>query len=111
LRRWHGERCIMATIIISCAIGLPAGSFGGLIGIGGGMIMIPLMVEVLKLTKHKDHGTSLVALVFTGIGGAITYSLNSVIDITAVTLLTLTALFTAPLGARSTHYFRAQHPE
>jgi multisubunit Na+/H+ antiporter MnhG subunit len=44
-------------------------------------------------------------------GGAITYSLNSAIDITAATLLTLTFLFTAPFGAHSIHYFRAQHPE
>lgn len=73
MRRWHGERCIMATIIISFVIGLTAGSFGGLIGTGGGIIMIPLMVEVLKLPKHKSHGTSMVTMVFTGIGGAITY--------------------------------------
>jgi uncharacterized membrane protein YfcA len=57
----------------------------------------------------------LIAGIFGGIlgtgGGAITYSLNSAIDITAATLLALTAVFTAPLGARSTHYFRAQHPE
>jgi uncharacterized membrane protein YfcA len=63
----------MATIIISFVIGLTAGSFGGLIGTGGGIIMIPLMVEVLKLPKHKSHGTSMVTMVFTGIGGAITY--------------------------------------
>lgn len=53
----------MATIIISFVIGLITGAFGGLIGIGGGLIMIPLMVEVLKLSQHKAHGTSLVALV------------------------------------------------
>ncbi|MFA5323980.1 MAG: TSUP family transporter, partial [Smithella sp.] len=57
------------TIITSLLIGLTAGAFGGILGIGGGLIMIPLMVEVLKLTQHKAHGTSLVALVFTGIGG------------------------------------------
>ncbi|KQC11767.1 MAG: permease [Smithella sp. SDB] len=90
----------MATIITSLLIGLTAGAFGGLIGIGGGLIMIPLMVEVLKLTQHKAHGTSLVALVFTGIGGATTYALHSAVDFTAAILLALTAVFTAPLGAR-----------
>jgi uncharacterized membrane protein YfcA len=93
----------MRIIIISFVIGLITGAFGGLIGIGGGLIMIPLMVEVLKLTQHKAHGTSLVALVFTGIGGSITYALNGAIDITAAALLALTAVFTAPLGARSTN--------
>ena len=50
-------------------IGIVAGMFGGLVGLGGGVIMIPLMVGVLKLTQHQAHGTSLVALVFTGIAG------------------------------------------
>jgi hypothetical protein len=93
----------MATIIISFVIGLITGAFGGLIGIGGGLIMIPLMVEVLKLSQHKAHGTSLVALVFTGLGGAITYAANGTIDIQAAALLALTAMCTAPLGARYTH--------
>lgn len=93
----------MATIIISFGIGLITGVFGGLIGIGGGLIMIPLMVEVLKLNQHKAHGTSLVALVFTGLGGATTYALHGTIDIQAAILLALTAMCTAPLGARYTH--------
>ncbi len=62
--------------------------------------MIPLMVEVFKLPQHKAHGTSLLALVFTGIGGATTYALHGAVDFTAATLLALTAVFTAPLGAR-----------
>ena len=81
-------------------IGLTAGVFGGILGIGGGLIMIPLMVEILKLTQHKAHGTSLLALVFTGISGAITYALNDSIDITAAALLAVTAVLTVPLGAR-----------
>ena len=56
---------------MSFLIGFLAGIFGGLVGLGGGVIMIPLMVGILKLDQHKAHGTSLVALVFTGISGAI----------------------------------------
>lgn len=101
MRRWRVGKFTMATTIItSLFIGLTAGAFGGILGIGGGLIMIPLMVGVLKLTQHKAHGTSLVALVFTGIGGATTYALNGSINITAAILLALTAVLTAPLGAR-----------
>lgn len=81
-------------------IGLTAGAFGGILGIGGGLIMIPLMVSILKLTQHKAHGTSLLALVFTGIGGAITYAANGSVDFTGAALLAVTAVLTAPLGAR-----------
>jgi uncharacterized membrane protein YfcA len=89
--------------VISFVIGLTAGIFGGLAGLGGGLIMIPLMVGVLKLSQHKAHGTSLVALVFTGISGTITYALNGALDITAAVLLAITAVFTAPFGARYAH--------
>jgi uncharacterized membrane protein YfcA len=84
-------------------IGFLAGIFGGLVGLGGGVIMIPLMVGVLKLTQHQAHGTSLVALVFTGIAGAIAYGLQGTIDITASVLIAVTAMVTARSGARFAH--------
>jgi uncharacterized membrane protein YfcA len=84
-------------------IGFLAGIFGGLVGLGGGVIMIPLMVGVLKLTQHQAHGTSLVALVFTGIAGAVAYWLQGTIDITASVLIAVTAMVTARAGARFAH--------
>ena len=86
--------------MINLLIGLAAGFFGGLVGLGGGVIMIPLMVGILKMGQHKAHGTSLVALVFTGISGAFTYALNGSVDIPASVLLASTAIFTARAGAR-----------
>lgn len=86
--------------MINILIGLAAGFFGGLVGIGGGVIMIPLMVGILKMGQHKAHGTSLVALVFTGISGAFTYALNGSVNILASVLLASTAIFTARAGAR-----------
>jgi uncharacterized protein len=87
----------------SFLIGLIAGIFGGLVGLGGGVVMIPLMVGFMKLTQHKAHGTSLVALVFTGISGAITYALKGSIDIMASLLIATTAIFTARAGAHYAH--------
>lgn len=81
-------------------IGFLAGVFGGLVGLGGGVVMIPLMVAVLKLSQHKAHGTSLLALVFTGLTGAITYGLKGEVDIIAGITLALTAIVTAMAGAR-----------
>lgn len=84
-------------------IGLIAGIFGGLVGLGGGVIMIPLMVSIRKLTQHKAHGTSLVALVFTGVAGAVTYFLKGSVDVSAAALLAVTAVFTARAGAKYAH--------
>jgi uncharacterized protein len=88
---------------MSFLIGLVAGIFGGLVGLGGGVIMIPLMVGLKKLTQHKAHGTSLVALVFTGIAGAATYFLQGSVDMMAALLLAITAIFTARAGAKFAH--------
>jgi uncharacterized membrane protein YfcA len=85
---------------MSFLIGFFAGSFGGLVGLGGGVIMVPLMDGILKLPQLKAHGTSLVALVFTGITGAVTYALRGNVDVMASVLLASTAIFTARAGAR-----------
>lgn len=90
-------------VIHSLWIGLLAGCFGGLVGLGGGVVMIPLMVAVLKITQHKAHGTSLFALVFTGITGAITYGMKGSVDVIASVILAITAIFTARAGAKFAH--------
>ncbi|OPY57908.1 MAG: Sulfite exporter TauE/SafE [Pelotomaculum sp. PtaU1.Bin035] len=84
-------------------IGLAAGIFGGLAGLGGGVIMIPLLVGVFKMEQLKAHGTSLVAIVFTGITGAFTYAFNGSVDFMASMLLAFTAMFTARAGANFAH--------
>lgn len=90
----------MKTTLISFAIGLTAGTFGGIIGIGGGVIMVPLMIGVLKLSRQQAHGTSLVGLIFTGLGGSIAYGLRGDVDLLAALLLALSGALTAIAGAR-----------
>lgn len=49
------------TFAMLLAIGLIAGMLSGLIGIGGGIIMVPLLV-MMGFTQHQAQGTSLAAL-------------------------------------------------
>lgn len=90
-------------VILALFVGLTAGLFGGLVGLGGGVIMIPLMVRFFKFGQHQAHGTSLMALVFTGLSGAITYYLNGSVDFVAAALLAASAIFTARVGALYAH--------
>lgn len=85
---------------MSVLIGLLAGILGGLLGIGGGIVMIPLMVGFLKVTQHRAHGTSLAAMIFIGLVGAATYALQGSVDLLASILLATTAILTAHMGAR-----------
>lgn len=80
-------------------IGLLAGITGGITGGGGGIVMIPLLVAVLKLDQHTAHGMSLVALVFTGLAGAVAYAVNGAVDMIASLLMAVTAVAAARSGA------------
>jgi len=51
------------TLLVSLiVIGLLAGIFSGFMGIGGGVIMIPLMILFLGFNQHEAQGTSLAVL-------------------------------------------------
>lgn len=88
-------------------IGAAAGFFGGLVGLGGGIVLVPLLTGIAGLSQHRAHGTSLAALVFTGAAGAATYAFAGTVDIWAAATLAVTAVLTAGLGARSAHRLQA----
>ena len=56
--------------------GIPLGIVSGIIGIGGGVLMIPIMVFFLKFKMHQAVGTSTALMIFTAIGGAISFLIN-----------------------------------
>jgi len=46
-------------VLIIISVGLMAGILSGLVGIGGGIILVPALVYVLSYTQHQAQGTSL----------------------------------------------------
>lgn len=102
-RSHNRQRSATFNLTGSFLIALLAGTFGGLVGLGGGVIMIPLMVDVLKLKQHAAHGTSLLVIVFTGIAGAVTYGMHGSVDVAAAALLAATAMITTRAGAHYAH--------
>jgi uncharacterized membrane protein YfcA len=57
----------LTTILILVIIGLMAGVFGGMFGVGGAIIMIPALVYFLGVDQHTAQGTS-VAIMLPPIG-------------------------------------------
>jgi uncharacterized membrane protein YfcA len=49
-------------IITALLIGLAAGMLSGLVGVGGGIIMVPAMIFFMNYTQHQAQGTSLAVL-------------------------------------------------
>jgi uncharacterized membrane protein YfcA len=87
--------------IFLALVGLVAGVLSGLFGIGGGVIIVPLLVLVLGFTAQQAAGTSLAALLLpVGLFGAIQYWQAGQVNFLNATLLALGLLFGAYLGAR-----------
>jgi len=52
------------TVLILIAIGIAAGILSGLVGVGGGIALVPLLVYFLHYNQHQAQGTSLGVLTF-----------------------------------------------
>ena len=53
----------MSEIILYIIVGLLAGIISGLIGIGGGVIIVPTLIYLFGLTQHQAQGTTLALMV------------------------------------------------
>jgi uncharacterized membrane protein YfcA len=49
-------------VLIALFIGVAAGILSGLVGVGGGIVMVPALVFFMKYTQHQAQGTSLAVL-------------------------------------------------
>jgi uncharacterized protein len=57
------KQMTIQTILSLIIIGILAGVLSGLIGVGGGIIMVPMLIFLLGFTQHEAQGTSLAVLV------------------------------------------------
>ena len=48
--------------VLALVVGFMGGTLGGLIGLGGGFIMVPLLIYLFHMSQHDAQGTSLAVL-------------------------------------------------
>ena len=53
----------MVNLLLYIVLGLVAGALSGLLGIGGGIIIIPVMVLLFGMSQHQAQGTTLALMV------------------------------------------------
>jgi uncharacterized membrane protein YfcA len=83
----------MERIIILLLIGLAAGVFSGVLGIGGGIVIIPLLVYFLGFSQQQAQGTSLgLLLPPIGLLAVINYYKAGLVDMKAAGLMVITFL-------------------
>ena len=93
-----------APVPVLIGIGLAGGVVSGLLGVGGGIILIPLMVGLLGMTQHRAHGTSLAIIVPAAFAATVRYASVNPIDWTVAAALAATSVVFAAVGARLTAY-------
>ncbi len=95
-------------IAILAAVGFFAGVFGTMIGIGGGVIFVPVFLLFFHFTPQQAIGTSLVAVFFNALSGSLSYLRQKRVDIRAGWKFALATLPGAWLGAWLAGYFTSQ---
>jgi uncharacterized protein len=105
LPREHGDpapdRAVTALAVWKLvAIGLVGGLFSGLLGVGGGIVMVPLLVMWASYTQQLAHAVSLAAIVPISIAGVTTYGVSGSIDVPVALALSAGAVLGAQVGAR-----------
>ncbi|MQA72908.1 MAG: TSUP family transporter [Solirubrobacterales bacterium] len=80
-------------------IGLTGGLFSGLLGIGGGTVMVPLLVLWAGCEQRVAHAMSLVAIIPISAAAVLVYGGAGEVDPAAAVALSLGAVFGARLGA------------
>ena len=90
-----------AKIAIFLALGFATGIASGLIGIGGAIIIIPVLVFLFKFDQHMAQGTTLAMLVLpVGLLAAMTYYKAGYVDLKVAVVLAVGFFFGGLIGAR-----------
>jgi uncharacterized membrane protein YfcA len=80
------------------AIGLVAGLLSGMFGVGGGIVVVPLLALLLGFDQRRAAGTSLAAIVLTASIGVISYAASGSVNWIAGLILAGGAVVGAQLG-------------
>jgi len=95
--------------------GFPIGIICGMLGLGGGIITVPVLAMALKFKMHHAVGTSLSMMIFTSIAGSIGYLINGLsvpdlppysigyVNLLVCACLAMTSIPVAQIGAKTAH--------
>jgi len=99
---------------------LPIGIITGILGIGGGIVAVPVMTLVLRFKMHNAVATSLGMMILTSSGGIIGYIVNGIgipnlpaysigyVNLQSWFLLAVTSIGMAQVGAITAHHLPAR---
>jgi uncharacterized membrane protein YfcA len=91
----------LATAALLLVVGVVAGSVAASLGVGGGIVYVPVLVAIFGFTQHSAEGTSLAVIVPSALIAAKVHSSAGRVDWPTVALLSVGAIVGGFLGARA----------
>jgi hypothetical protein len=89
-------------------VGVFSGFLGGMLGVGGGVVVVPILVLFFSLDTHQAVGTSLVMVVFTALSATLAYYRQKRIDWKIGIFGAFTTVPGAAIGAYATTFFSSK---
>lgn len=91
----------IGTLFLLIVIGLAAGFVGGLVGVGGGIVVIPALVIFMGMSQGQAQGTNLAMMIPPiGILAAYNYWKNDMVNIKFALILAATFVIGGYLGSK-----------
>lgn len=88
-------------ILILLTVGLAAGFLSGLVGIGGGIIIVPVLIYFLGFSQHQAQGTTLfMFLLPIGVLGVLNYHKQGFVDYKTALIICSTFIFGSYFGSK-----------
>jgi uncharacterized membrane protein YfcA len=97
----------MLSFIFLLAGGFVAGTFGALLGLGGGVLLIPFLVIVLGVPMHQAIATSIIAVIATSSAGAAMNLERQIVNMRLGMLLEIATVAGAILGGITANHLSA----
>jgi len=100
---------LFISVIPPILLGAFVGVLSAIMGVGGGFILVPAMIYILRMPASVVVGTSLFQIIVTtALTGVLQAGRNQTVDIVLATLLLAGGVLGAQLGARASSRFRAE---
>jgi len=96
------------TVVLLVVVGLFSGFLGGMLGVGGGVVVVPILVLFFSLDTRQAVGTSLVMIVFTALSATLAYHAQRRIDWKIGIIGAFATVPGAAIGAYATKFFSSK---
>jgi uncharacterized protein len=87
---------------MAAPLGVLAGMFGSVVGVGGGVLIVPAIASAVNIPQRVVTGTSLIAVLSTAAVSTYNFSASGCVSVEAAAIVGGAAMLSAPVGAKLT---------